>query len=234
MTFDENVKRLVQYGIESGLVPEEERIYTTNQLLELFGEEEYTEPETEFKDVDLEEVLEELLDYAVEKGVLKENSVVYRDLFDTKIMSCLVGRPSEIIRRFHEEYENSPEAATDFFYKFSQDTDYIRRYRVCRDEKWVTPTKYGDLDITINLSKPEKDPKAIAAARLAKQGGYPKCLLCVENEGYAGRINHPARQNHRIIPLTINGSRWVFLFSPYGYYNEHCIVFNGKHTPMKI
>ena len=156
MTFDENVKRLVQYGIESGLVPEEERIYTTNQLLELFGEEEYTEPETEFKDVDLEEVLEELLDYAVEKGVLKENSVVYRDLFDTKIMNCLVPRPAQVIGTFKDLYKESPVKATDYYYKLSQDTNYIRRYRIKKDIRWKVPSQYGDIDISINLSKPEK------------------------------------------------------------------------------
>ena len=234
MTFDENVKRLVQYGIESGLVPEEERIYTTNQLLELFGEEEYTEPETEFKDVDLEEVLEELLDYAVEKGVLKENSVVYRDLFDTKIMNCLVPRPAQVIGTFKELYKESPVKATDYYYKLSQDTNYIRRYRIKKDIRWKVPSQYGDIDISINLSKPEKDPKAIAAAKLAKQSGYPKCLLCRQNEGYAGRVNHPARPNHRIIPITVNGTQWGFQYSPYVYYNEHCIVFNGEHIPMKI
>ena len=234
MTFDENVKRLVQYGIESGLVPEEERIYTTNQLLELFGEEEYTEPETEFKDVDLEEVLEELLDYAVEKGVLKENSVVYRDLFDTKIMNCLVPRPAQVIGTFKELYKESPVKATDYYYKLSQDTNYIRRYRIKKDIRWKVPSQYGDIDISINLSKPEKDPKAIAAAKLAKQSGYPKCLLCRQNEGYAGRVNHPARQNHRIIPITVNGTQWGFQYSPYVYYNEHCILFNKKHTPMII
>ena len=237
----DKIRELVQYGLLTGLVSAEDEIYTTNRLLELFHIEDYPygfgeKPEQTEKEAvkRLPDLLTEMMDYAVENGIMQEDGVVYRDLFDTKIMSCLVGRPNEIIRRFHEEYEKSPEAATDFFYKFSQDTDYIRRYRVCRDEKWVTPTKYGDLDITINLSKPEKDPKAIAAARLAKQGGYPKCLLCIENEGYAGRINHPARQNHRIIPLTINGSRWGFQYSPYVYYNEHCIVFNGQHTPMKI
>ena len=234
MTFDENVKRLVQYGIESGLVPEEERIYTTNQLLELFEEEEYTEPEMEFKDVDLEEVLEELLDYAVEKGVLKENSVVYRDLFDTKIMNCLVPRPAQVIGTFKELYKESPVKATDYYYKLSQDTNYIRRYRIKKDIRWKVPSPYGDIDISINLSKPEKDPKAIAAAKLAKQSGYPKCLLCRQNEGYAGRVNHPARQNHRIIPVRIDGKDWGFQYSPYVYYNEHCIVFNGEHIPMKI
>lgn len=234
MTFDENVKRLVQYGVESGLVPEEERIYTTNQLLELFEEEEYTEPEMEFKDVDLEEVLEELLDYAVEKGVLKENSVVYRDLFDTKIMNCLVPRPAQVIGTFKELYKESPVKATDYYYKLSQDTNYIRRYRIKKDIRWKVPSPYGDIDISINLSKPEKDPKAIAAAKNAAQSGYPKCQLCKENEGYAGRVNHPARQNHRIIPIRIDGKDWGFQYSPYVYYNEHCIVFNGEHVPMKI
>lgn len=237
----ENIRELVQYGLLTGLVAKEDEIYTTNKLLELFGEEEYpfefgeeTERTEEEAVKRLPELLTEMMDYAVKKGIMQEDGVVYRDLFDTKIMSCLVGRPGEIIRKFWEEYEKSPEAATEFFYKFSQDTDYIRRYRVCKDEKWIAPTKYGDLDITINLSKPEKDPKAIAAAKLAKQSGYPKCLLCVENEGYAGRINHPARQNHRIIPITINDSKWGLQYSPYVYYNEHCIVFNSQHIPMKI
>ena len=237
----ENIRELVQYGLLTGLVEKEDEIYTTNKLLELFGEEEYpfefgeeTERTEEEAVKRLPELLTEMMDYAVNKGIMQEDGVVYRDLFDTKIMSCLVGRPGEIIRKFWAEYEKSPEAATEFFYKFSQDTDYIRRYRVCKDEKWIAPTKYGDLDITINLSKPEKDPKAIAAAKLAKQSGYPKCLLCVENEGYAGRINHPARQNHRIIPITINDSKWGLQYSPYVYYNEHCIVFNSQHIPMKI
>lgn len=234
MTFSENVKKLVQYGVESGLVPEEERIYTTNQLLELFEEEEYIEPEENYSDVDLEEVLKELLDYAAEKGVLKENSVVYRDLMDTRIMNCLVPRPAQVIARFKELYKESPVKATDYYYKLSQDTDYIRRYRIKKDIRWKVESPYGDIDISINLSKPEKDPKAIAAAKLAKQSGYPKCLLCRENEGYAGRVNHPARQNHRIIPITINDTQWGFQYSPYVYYNEHCIVFNGQHVPMKI
>lgn len=234
---DTYIRKLVLYGVMTGLVPEEDVIYTTNRLLELFG---LDEPENTDTSVimgidELEEVLEGMLDYACEKGLIEENSVVYRDLFDTKIMSLLMPRPSEVISKFHDLYEKeSPEAATDYYYKLSGDSDYIRRYRVCKDMKWVAPTQYGDLDITINLSKPEKDPKAIAAAKLAKQSGYPKCLLCMENEGYAGRINHPARQNHRIIPVTINGSRWGFQYSPYVYYNEHCIVFNSQHVPMKI
>ena len=230
------IRKLVSYGVQTGLVPEEDVIYTTNRLLELFELDELEDRDNvTMREDELEEVLKGMLDYAYEKGILKENSVVYRDLFDTKIMGLLMPRPSEVIRHFHELYEQvSPEAATDYYYKLSRDSDYIRRYRICKDMKWVAPTKYGDLDITINLSKPEKDPKAIAAAKLAKQSGYPKCLLCRENEGYAGRVNHPARQNHRIIPVTINGSQWGFQYSPYVYYNEHCIVFNGQHTPMKI
>lgn len=230
------IRKLVSYGVQTGLVPEEDVIYTTNRLLELFELDELEErDDVTMREDELEEVLKGMLDYAYEKGILKENSVVYRDLFDTKIMGLLMPRPSEVIRHFHELYEQvSPEAATDYYYKLSRDSDYIRRYRICKDMKWVAPTKYGDLDITINLSKPEKDPKAIAAAKLAKQSGYPKCLLCRENEGYAGRVNHPARQNHRIIPVTINGSQWGFQYSPYVYYNEHCIVFNSQHVPMRI
>ena len=238
-----SIRELVRYGLATGLIEPEDTIYTTNRLLELFGLDELEDADTPITAdkseepelvAKLESILKDMLDYAAENGLLENNSVVYRDLFDTKIMSTLVARPSEIIRTFRAHYANSPQEATDYFYKFSQDTDYIRRYRVCRDQKWVAHTKYGDLDITINLSKPEKDPKAIAAARNAKQSAYPKCQLCMENEGYAGRVNHPARQNHRIIPITINNSAWGFQYSPYVYYNEHCIVFNSKHIPMKI
>lgn len=231
----EAIKKLVKYGLDTGLITETDRIYATNQILDVLKLDEYEEPREEYGEIDLEETLKELLDYAYETGVLKEDGVVYRDLFDTRLMNCLMPRPGEVVGKFWEKYEaQSPQAATEYYYKLSQDSDYIRRYRVCKDMKWVTPTKYGDLDITVNLSKPEKDPKAIAAAKLAKQGGYPKCLLCRENEGYAGRVNHPARNNHRIIPITVNDSQWGFQYSPYVYYNEHCIVFNGEHTPMKI
>lgn len=231
----DSIKKLVEYGLLTGLLEEEDKIYTTNRLLELF---ELDELEDGGEDAavtveDLEAILKEMLDYACEKG-LTQDSVVYRDLFDTKIMGLLTPRPSEVIRAFRDKYASDPKEATDYFYKLSRDTDYIRRYRIAKDQKWISSTKYGDLDITINLSKPEKDPKAIAAAKNAKQSGYPKCLLCWENEGYAGRVNHPARQNHRIIPVTINGSDWGFQYSPYVYYNEHCIVFNSQHIPMKI
>ena len=215
------------------MISEEEKIYSTNLILDVLKLDDYEEPEENYEKVELEPVLKELLDYAVEKGLI-EDSVVYRDLFDTRLMNCLVPRPSQVIKTFKEKYAASPEEATNYYYKLSRDSDYIRRYRVCKDMKWVTKTEYGDIDITINLSKPEKDPKAIAAAKLAKQSGYPKCQLCRENEGYAGRTNHPARENHRIIPITINGGQWGFQYSPYVYYNEHCIVFNGQHVPMKV
>lgn len=230
-----NIRQLVQYALDNELIKEEDRVFTTNTLLELFELSELEDKdETSEVPFSLEETLREMLDYAVAHDIMKENSVVYRDLFDTKIMSKLMPRPSEVIHTFWEKYKESPETATNYYYKLSQDSDYIRRYRIEKDVKWVTKTEYGKLDITINLSKPEKDPKAIAAAKLVKQSGYPKCLLCVENEGYAGRVNHPARQNHRIIPIEINDQKWGFQYSPYVYYNEHCIVFNGEHTPMKI
>lgn len=229
----EAIKKLVTYGLETGLVPAEEKIYTTNLILDVLNLSDYEEPAEEYSNVELEPVLAEMLEYAVANELI-EDSITYKDLFDTRIMNCLMPRPSQVIKTFNEKYAVSPKEATDYYYKLSQDSDYIRRYRVCKDMRWLTPTEYGDIDITINLSKPEKDPKAIAAAKLAKQSGYPKCLLCVENEGYAGRTNHPARQNHRIIPITVNDSKWGFQYSPYVYYNEHCIVFNGEHTPMKI
>ncbi len=230
---NESISRLVQYGIETGLLPECEKIYATNLLLDLFHEDSYEEPEEKAENIDLESVLKELLDESVNRGLI-EDSIGYRDLFDTKMMNCLVPRPAQVQKEFWDAYEKSPEAATEYFYKLSQDSDYIRRYRVKKDKKWTVESPYGTIDITINLSKPEKDPKAIAAAKNAKNNAYPKCQLCMENEGYAGRLDHPARENHRIIPITINESKWGFQYSPYVYYNEHCIVFNGEHTPMKI
>ncbi len=231
--FFENVKKLVQYGIDAGLTPACERIYTTNLLLDLFQEDHYEDTDISGQDIVLEDVLKVLLDEAVARGII-EDSIVYRDLFDTKLMNCLVPRPAQVQAEFFRRYETSPAEATDYFYKFSQDSDYIRRYRVNKDKKWKVDSAYGEIDITINLSKPEKDPKAIAAAKSAKASSYPKCLLCMENEGYAGRVNHPARENHRIMPITVNNNAWGFQYSPYVYYNEHCIVFNGQHTPMKI
>lgn len=227
------ISKLIQYGISTGLVASEDKIYVTNQILDALGLSAYEEAEGTVEESDLESILKEITDYAVEQKMI-EDSVVYRDLFDTKIMGKLVPLPSTVIAKFYDLYKDGPKMATDYFYKLSQDTDYIRRYRIKKDQKWITDTKYGEMEITINLSKPEKDPKAIAAAKNAKQSGYPKCLLCKENEGFAGSVNHPARQNHRIIPIVIAGKNWGFQYSPYVYYNEHCIVFNGEHVPMKI
>ncbi len=232
MIFD-SIKKLVCYGIECELIKDCDKVYVTNRILECLRLDEYEEPSKDFTNVHLEETLKELLDFAVEQNII-EDSIVYRDLFDAKLMACLMPMPHEVIERFYSLYEESPEKATDYFYKLSRDSDYIRRYRIVKDMRWSVPSEYGDIDISINLSKPEKDPKAIAAAKLQKQSGYPKCMLCKECEGYAGRTNFPARQNHRVIPITVNNSPWGFQYSPYVYYNEHCIVFNGEHTPMKI
>ena len=242
----ESILELVKYGLTTGLVEKEDAVFTANSLLELFrlddiedsvfekyvSQPSWTQKEAEER---LEGILEDMMTYAYDNGLMENNSIVYKDLFDTKIMGLLVARPSQIRNKFNYLYEKeSPLAATDYFYKLSCDSNYIRRQRIKKDQKWTTETEFGSLNITINLSKPEKDPKAIAAARNAKQSSYPKCQLCKENEGYAGRVNHPARQNHRIIPVTINNSEWFFQYSPYVYYNEHCIVFNSAHTPMKI
>ncbi len=227
-----SIRKLVCYGLEKELITKRDEIFATNRILEILNLDSF-DCDEEYSDVNLEETLKELLDFAVESGLI-EDSITHRDLFDTKLMSALMPRPSEVTDKFYKLYEESPKKATDYFYNLSCDSDYIRRYRITKDVKWITPTEYGDLDITINLSKPEKDPKAIAAAKNAPQSSYPKCMLCRECEGYSGRLNFPARQNHRIIPITINDSDWCFQYSPYVYYNEHCIVFNAKHTPMSI
>ena len=243
----EAVNKLVAYALATKLIEKEDIIYSVNSLLIALGldaaEYEVSDIEALSREISLDEkdlaayleaTLKELDDFAAEKGLIENDSVVFRDLFDTKLMGLLTERPSAVIAKFNSLYEKSPEEATNYYYNFSKNTDYIRRYRIAKDMKWIAPTEYGDLDITINLSKPEKDPKAIAAARNAKQSGYPKCQLCWENEGYSGRVDHPARENHRIIPVTIQDSKWGFQYSPYVYYNEHCIVFNSKHIPMKI
>lgn len=229
---DESIKKLVCYGKEKGLFSARDEVYVTNLLIDALGLD-GIDCDEEFSGVNLKETLGEILDYAVDSGII-DDGITARDLFDTRLMGLMMPRPSEITNKFFELYKKSPLEATNYFYKLSCDSNYIRRDRVQRDLKWKTETEYGELDITINLSKPEKDPKAIAAAKKAPQSGYPKCMLCRECEGYSGRINFPARQNHRIIPITINNSDWYFQYSPYVYYNEHCIVFNGKHTPMAI
>ena len=300
MERDQAIAKLTAYALEKELIRPEEQMWAVNALLEVLELDGCAMPEQlpALEEGELPVILDALMDDAHARGVLKENSIVYRDLFDTKIMGALTPRPGQVIdhfqalreedprkatdwyykfsqdtnyiRRdriakdmqwkapteygelditinlskpekdpkaiaaFREKYDRSPEEATDWFYGLCQDADYIRRYRIAKDMKWVTSTEYGDLDITINLSKPEKDPKAIAAARNLPASAYPRCQLCAENEGYAGRVNHPARQNHRIVPITINGSPWFLQYSPYVYYNEHCICLNREHTPMKI
>ena len=228
------IEKLVSYGIKEGLINEDERFYSRNLLLDMMGESEFDENDNEgMEEPSLPEILEYLCDEAVKRGLI-EDSVTYRDLFDTKLMNAITPRPHEVNRTFWEKYDKSPETATAYFYKLCRDINYIRTDRIARDMRWTTDTPYGTLDITINLSKPEKDPKAIAAAKLQKQSAYPKCQLCMENIGYAGRANHPARENLRVIPVKAAGQDFGFQYSPYVYYNEHCIVFNSKHIPMKV
>lgn len=229
------IHELVEYGMRSGLVDAADKIYVTNRLLELFRLSDYTEPESVKNEPrQLHLILEELTDYAWENGILEENTITDKDLFDTKVMGLLTPPPSVVRKIFTQKYAQSPEPATDYYYHFSQATNYIRRDRIARDEKWTADTEFGPIDITINLSKPEKDPRDIAKAAQAKKSGYPSCLLCRENEGYAGHFSHPARQNHRIIPITLQGEAYNLQYSPYVYYNEHCIIFNDRHIPMKI
>ncbi len=226
------IRQLVDYAVSHALIEEGDRAYATNCLLAALHLSEYED--TVAEPAELEAILKDLCDYAVAHGLLEEDSVAYRDLFDTALMGLLTPRPSEVVRTFRTLYAESPEKATDYFYQLSRDCDYIRTYRVNKDLKWTAPSQYGDIDITVNLSKPEKDPKAIAAAKLLPQSGYPKCLLCHENEGYAGTLRHPARQNLRTIPFSMGGADWYLQYSPYVYYNEHCIAFSASHTPMKI
>ena len=231
MTVNGYVTALVRYGLEKGLIEPCDQTYITNQLLMTMGLDSYEYEEAPA--LELEDILAGLLDDAVARGVCDDN-ITAKDLFDTKLMGVLTPLPREVRAKFAALYAADPQKATDWYYTLSQDTDYIRRYRIKKDLRWKTKTDYGGLDITINLSKPEKDPKAIAAAKSAPQSGYPKCQLCPENEGYAGRMNHPARENHRIVPITVAGANWFLQYSPYVYYNEHCIVFNAAHTPMVI
>lgn len=226
-----NINALIRYGLDCGLIEPGDEIYVFNRLLEILGLD--APGDSVPAGGTLPEILGVLEDDAVRRGLIG-GTVTERDLFDTKLMSALTPFPHEVRRRFSALYAESPEAATDWFYKFSGDTNYIRRDRIERDLRWVYDCEYGSLDISINLSKPEKDPRAIAAARLAPQSGYPRCQLCRENEGYAGRLDHPARQNHRIVPVTLAGEEWFMQYSPYVYYNEHCIVLNSRHVPMKI
>ena len=229
---DKLISELVSYGLKYNLVDVEDKNYTVNRLLELFDKNEFQWIDVEIRR--LEEILSDMNDYAVVHGIIEEDTVTNRDLFDTKIMGILTPVPSIVRKIFQQKYIDSPKEATDFYYQFSQATNYIRKDRVAKDEKWVTDSEYGPIDITINLSKPEKDPKDIAKAATQQKSEYPKCLLCQENEGYAGHISHPARQNHRLIPIRLADQPYYLQYSPYVYYNEHCIVFNAEHVPMKI
>ena len=231
MKIETYIDSLVSYAMNCGLAEPADHVVLTNRLLDILRKDDY-EPSNETQTEDLEEILAGLLDYAVANG-LCDDGITAKDIFDTRIMGAVTPMPREVIRTFEEKYALNPVEATDWYYKFSCDTDYIRRYRIKKDMRWKYASDYGEMDITINLSKPEKDPKAIAAAKNAPQTAYPKCQLCVENEGYAGRMNHPARANHRIIPIQVCGQDWCLQYSPYVYYNEHCIVFNKLHTPMK-
>ena len=232
MQIETYIDSLVAYAMNNGLAEPEDHWVLVNRILDILQKADY-EPSEEPMSEDIEEILAGILDYAVEKGLCDDN-ITAKDIFDTRIMGAITPMPREIIRTFWEKYEKDPVEATDWYYKFSCDTDYIRRYRIEKDMRWKYPCEYGELDVTINLSKPEKEPKAIAAAKFAPQTAYPKCQLCRENEGYAGRMNHPARSNHRIIPIKICGADWCLQYSPYVYYNEHCIVLNEEHIPMKI
>ena len=232
---NEYINELVAYGLNQGLIDPQHEVYVTNRLLDLI---QLTEHEGTAKEVrserELSQILNDMLEYACRQGMLEEETITEKDLFDTKIMGILTPHPSVVRRQFWDKYNISPKAATDFYYQFSQATNYVRKDRIAKDEKWTANTEFGAMDITINLSKPEKDPRDIAKAGKAKKSGYPSCLLCKENEGYAGHLSHPARQNHRIIPITLCGEKYNLQYSPYVYYNEHCIIFNDKHIPMKI
>ena len=231
---DQAVSKLVRYAMQSGLIEPCDYQWAVNTVLDVLKLDSYTEPKLIEGKINLTEVLDDLLDDAYQRGVLQENSVVYRDLLDTELLGRLTPRPAQVREKFRSLYEENPQKATDWYYQFSQNTNYIRRDRIAKDVQWKTETEYGILDITINLSKPEKDPKAIAEAKNLPASNYPKCMLCAQNEGFAGRVNHPARQNHRIVPITINDTPWFLQYSPYVYYNEHCICFNQEHTPMVI
>ena len=228
------ITELVDYGISNGLIDELDRVYTTNKLIDFFGLDEYNEPSKITEKRDLHLILEDMMDWAFKNGIMASDTNAQKDLFDTKIMGLLTPPPSDVVRKFNELRIRSSKAATDWYYSFSKATNYIRTDRIAKDVKWVSPTEFGDIDITINLSKPEKDPRDIAAAGKAKSTSYPKCLLCPENEGYAGTLTHPARQNHRIIPIVLDGDQYYLQYSPYVYYNEHCIILNQKHIPMVI
>ena len=228
-------ERLINFGLKNKLFEDEDIIYIQNSLIGLFGLNEYIKYEIEDEELEsASPILDNILNYAFEVDILESNSPVYRDLLDTKIMNILTPRPSEVINEFNKRYIEDKKSATDYFYNLSKACNYVRTDRINQNVTWKSCTEYGDMDITINLSKPEKDPKAIAAAKNMKSSTYPKCLLCKENVGYFGRVNHPARQNLRVIPFTLEDKEWNLQYSPYSYYNEHCIILSSNHEPMSI
>lgn len=230
------IDRLIQYGLQRGLLMQADRVYAVNRLLALLQVGEY-EPSGEAVREELRhpaEILAKICDFAIESGVLPEDTQEARDRFDTEVMNCLMPRPGEVVTTFDRLYQTEAKAATDYFYALSRSSNYIRVDRIEKDKKWTVPTEYGEMIITVNLSKPEKDPKDIAAARNAPQSGYPKCALCRENEGFAGSANQAPRANHRLIPVDLLGESWFLQYSPYVYYNEHCILLSSRHEPMRV
>lgn len=233
MNIEKNIAKLMEYSLNSGLIMPEDEIFTRNRLLDCLGLTEWNDTVADEGEMTIDEILDNINDYAAENGIITGTNES-RDLFDTKVMGVFTAFPREVIRKFKADYEVSPKLATDNYFDWNKKTNYVRAGRIAKDMKWVYSSEYGNLDITINLSKPEKDPRDIAAAKNAKSAAYPKCQLCFENTGYAGRIGHPARQNLIPVPMTVHNEDWCFQYSPYGYYNEHCIIFNSKHIPMKI
>ena len=229
----EAIERLIDYAVKRNIITLPDAVFVRNRLLDLLGLTSYESCRADSGDMEIDEILSPLIDYAVEKGIIADTGAS-RDLFDTRVMGLLMPMPREVMERFDERYDISPDFATQWYYRFSQDVNYVRAGRIKKDLVWQYESEYGTLDITVNLSKPEKDPRDIAAARNAKAGGYPKCQLCIENSGYAGHISYSARQNLIPLPLTVAGQDWWLQYSPYGYYNEHCIFFNNEHKPMKI
>lgn len=228
------IEKLCSFALNTKLIEKEDKIYCRNRLLSILKLDDWEENEINDKVKYPSEILDNICQWAFEKGLIEDNSVTFRDLFDTELMNVFVSKPSDMVNKFNNLYKESPKIATEFYYDFAKNSNYIRMDRVDKNVHWYSPTEYGHMEITINLSKPEKDPKTIALEKAMKSSSYPKCLLCVENEGYSGRVNHPARQNHRVIPVTLTGESWRLQYSPYVYYNEHCIVFSESHTPMKI
>ncbi|MCM3654276.1 UDP-glucose--hexose-1-phosphate uridylyltransferase [Metabacillus litoralis] len=234
MSIFKEIQNLLEYGSKKGLFEKEDEIYVRNRILSFLGLNEWEDCAAENPLPLVVDILDKILDWSFEQGKMETNTTTERDIFDTEIMNCLIARPSEVIREFYDNYQYNPEKATKKYYEMSISSNYIREGRIAKNKQWKTATPYGEIDITINLSKPEKDPKEIALLKDAPASTYPTCLLCIENEGYYGTLRHPARATHRIIPIEINNEDWYLQYSPYVYYNEHCIVLRKQHIPMKI